>query len=86
VLVIEQLDPQSYSPVNPFYHSEFDTSDKLSIDQMEAVASALLGAALDLTEKGEDSYSSAQSLVALAVVAAVVAFAAVIISRIRRGV
>lgn len=46
VLVTEELDPVSSYPLNPYYHTEADTLDKLSLDQVEAVAEAVIGATL----------------------------------------
>ena len=86
MLVIEELAPSSAVPVNPYYHTEFDTADALSVEQMEEVASALVATVLDLTDQGEDSYSFPYSLVFGAVGIASVALVAVIAMRSRKGV
>lgn len=45
MLVIEELDDRNF-PLNPYYHTSQDTLDTLSMDQVEAVAEALLGGLL----------------------------------------
>lgn len=52
MLVIEELD-EDYFPVNPAYHTGLDTIDILAMDQVEAVAEALLGGLLTLDD-GDD--------------------------------
>lgn len=86
VLVIEEITPTSYTPLNPYYHSASDTADKLSISQMEEVASALVGAALDLTDQGEGSYSFPYSIVLGSAGAALVGLATIVVLRRRKGV
>lgn len=51
MLVIEELSDRDF-PVNPFYHTSADTLDRLSMDQVEAVAEALLGGLLLMDEDG----------------------------------
>lgn len=86
VLVIEELDMPGATPINPYYHSEFDIAAALSVEQMEEVASALVATVLDLTDQGEDSYSFPYSLVLGAVGITSVALVAVIAMRSRKGV
>ena len=78
VLVIEELDAETGRPVNPFYHTSDDTADELSEGQMVAVSKMILGALLDLTDQGEDSYTDSDirtltivSILAIAVTAVV---------------
>jgi hypothetical protein len=85
ILVLEQLDPSSMTPANPYYHTEFDTSDKLSVAQMEEIAAALVGAALNLTTQGEDSYSSPYSFVVVAAVLTAATTAIILVIRRKRG-
>ncbi|UCE81305.1 MAG: M28 family peptidase [Methanobacteriota archaeon] len=59
VLMIEELSQPTLFPVNPYYHSSEDTSDKLSEEQMVVVTKALIGALLNLTGQGELSYTPA---------------------------
>ena len=82
ILMIEELDPSTGAPVNPYYHTESDTADKLSSKQMEEIASALIGAVLDLTGPGEDSYSFPYSTVLA--VAGVSGLALVVVAIARR--
>ena len=86
VLMIEELDPSTGAPVNPYYHTESDTADKLSSKQMEETASALIGALLDLTNSGEDSYSLPYSTVLAAAGASGLALAVIAIARKKRRV
>ena len=86
VLVIEELAPTSAIPVNPYYHSEFDTASTLSVEQMEEVAAALLATSLNLTDEGEVSYSLPSSLVLVTVGVASAALVAIVVSRYRKGV
>lgn len=53
MLVIEELDDESYFPVNPHYHSSTDTVDRLSLEQVVAVTQALIGGLL-LSEEDQD--------------------------------
>ena len=86
ILIIEELDQVTNAPLNPFYHSPEDTVDKLSDEQMTAVAKALLGALLDLTCEGEDSYTQRLYVVAAAATAMVViATALLLLTKGRRG-
>ncbi len=88
VLVIEELDAHTGSPVNPFYHTSWDTADMLSEGQMAAVSKMILGALLDLTDQGEDSY--AESNVTVLVLTSMIIIVAVplmiLYLRSRRGV
>jgi Zn-dependent M28 family amino/carboxypeptidase len=86
VLVIEELSPTNAAPINPYYHTASDTADKLSVSQMEEIASALVGAALDLTDQGEDSYSFPYSLVLGVAGVVATALAVTIVLRSRKGV
>ena len=72
ILIIEELDSVTKKPLNPYYHSSEDTADKLSDEQMTAVAKALLGTLLDLTYQGEDSYTRQPYVVVVAVVVAII--------------
>ncbi len=86
ILMIEELDPHTYAPVNPYYHTESDTADKLSSEQMEDISSALIGTILDLTDSGEDSYSFLYSTVlAVAGVSGLVLAVIVVARRKGRG-
>ena len=51
VLLIEEIDSESYYPANPYYHSSYDLAEVLSEEQMTAVSKTLLGALLDLTNE-----------------------------------
>lgn len=51
MLVIEELSDRDF-PVNPYYHTSADTLDTLSMDQVEAVAEALLGGLLLMDDDG----------------------------------
>jgi len=51
MLVVEELD-DLLSPVNPNYHTSYDTADKLSPEQLEAVTEALLGGLLLIDDDG----------------------------------
>jgi len=53
MLVVEELD-NSFFPVNPSYHTSYDTADRLSTEQLEAVTEALLGGLL-LVDDGDDT-------------------------------
>jgi hypothetical protein len=90
VLISEEMDPDTQHPVNPYYHTSDDTTARLSEGQMEAVAKMLLGALLDLTDQGEDSYAKSHlgTLAALSILAlvAVSALVAALHLRRRRGV
>jgi len=86
ILMIEELDPSTGAPVNPYYHSESDTADKLSSKQMEEAASALIGAVIDLTSPGEDSYSFPYSTVIAAAGVSGLALVVIAIARRKRGV
>lgn len=50
MLVIEELDG-SYFPLNPYYHTSYDTTDTLSLGQVVAVTQALLGGLLLLEDE-----------------------------------
>jgi len=52
MLVVEELD-DLFFPVNPSYHTSYDTVDILSPEQLEAVTEALLGGLL-LVDDGDD--------------------------------
>ena len=84
ILIIEELDSVTKRPVNPYYHSSEDTADKLSDEQMTNVAKALLGALLDLTYQGEDSYTRQSYVVVAAVAMAVVIAVTVLLLRRRK--
>lgn len=86
ILMIEELDPTTDAPVNPYYHTEFDTADKLSNKQVEEITSALIGALLDLTNSGEDSYSFPYSTVLAAAGASGLALAVIAVARRKRRV
>ncbi len=51
MLVIEELGEDNF-PVNPNYHTPADTLDTLAMDQVEAVAEALLGGLLLMDDDG----------------------------------
>jgi Zn-dependent M28 family amino/carboxypeptidase len=86
LLVIEQLDPFTEGPVNPYYHTESDTVDMLSAKQMGNVASVLIGTVLDLTYQGEDSYTFPYSIMLAAAGMGVLALAVVAVVRMKRRV
>ena len=50
MLVIEQMDSNTGMPANPYYHTAYDTSDHLSVEQMTEITKAMLGAMLILNE------------------------------------
>ncbi len=50
MLLIEELSYPDNIPVNPYYHSSDDTSDKLSESQMENATKALAGGVLQVTQ------------------------------------
>jgi len=50
MLLIEELSAPRGFPVNPYYHSSDDTSDKLSESQMENATMALAGGVLQITQ------------------------------------
>ena len=50
MLVIEELGGPHEFPVNPYYHSSEDTSDKLSVSQMENTTKALAASVLQVTQ------------------------------------
>ena len=50
MLLIEELGGPHEFPVNPYYHSSDDTSDKLSESQMENTTMALAGGVLQVTQ------------------------------------
>ena len=78
VLIIEEIDPETYLPANPHYHTSYDLAEVLSEEQMTAVSKTLLGALLDLTDQGEDSYAKSNvGAFVLALTAALIAAAAV---------
>ena len=52
MLVVEELD-DSFFPVNPSYHTSYDTADRLSPEQLEAVTEALLGGLLLVDDGGD---------------------------------
>ncbi|MGQ9587071.1 MAG: M20/M25/M40 family metallo-hydrolase [Thermoplasmata archaeon] len=72
MLVIEELSTASNEPVNPFYHTSNDTSDRLSEDQMEEVTKAMAAGLLELL-------STPRNTLALVIVVFAAAVAAVII-------
>ncbi|UCE91741.1 MAG: M20/M25/M40 family metallo-hydrolase [Methanobacteriota archaeon] len=88
VLIIEEIEAETLNPVNPYYHTSDDTAAELSVGQMAAVSKMLLGALLDLTSQGEDSYakSNVAAIVFASIVMVVVASAIAIRLRRRRGV
>ncbi|MEW5747828.1 MAG: M20/M25/M40 family metallo-hydrolase [Candidatus Thermoplasmatota archaeon] len=51
MLVIEELGDRDF-PVNPYYHTAADTLETLAMDQVEAVAEALLGGLLLMDDDG----------------------------------
>lgn len=73
ILVIEELNQSTHFPVNPYYHTSYDTADKLSEEQMTLVAKALLGTLLHLTDQGEYSYTPAfYGIVAAAMISVII--------------
>lgn len=88
VLIIEEIDVETYAPANPCYHTPCDRADILSDGQMAAVSKTLLGALLDLTNQGEDSYAKSNvgaiALISITIIAAV--SIAIFYLRSRRGV
>lgn len=54
-LVTEEIDPRSWYPVNPNYHTENDTFSTLSVDQVAQVTKALAGGLLlDLVDPDKE--------------------------------
>ena len=81
ILVIEQLNPTTKLPVNPNYHTSFDTSDTLSQKQMEEVAKMLVGVVADRTDSGEDSYLTLQMAIVLVCSATTVSLVVLVFRR-----
>jgi hypothetical protein len=86
VLVIEEIDPSTGMPVNPYYHTASDTIDKLSASQMGDVASVLIGTVLNLTYQGEDSYAFPSSMLIAVAGIGVLTLAIVAVVKIRKRV
>lgn len=80
ILVIEEL--ADGLPVNPYYHSENDTVDRLSQEQMTVITKALLGGFLELQSLHKEKTSYVEILAIST--AAVVAIAMVILLYIIR--
>ena len=70
-------------PVNPYYHTEYDVSEHLCPEQMEAVTRAVLGALLEL-EQPEPENGSSTALVATVVIAATASSATIAFVILRR--
>lgn len=83
MLVIEELDSGMF-PVNPLYHTSYDTLDTLSLDQVVAVTEALLGGLLLLEDGDGDSGRTLVFGIAL-MAAVIVSVALFIYVRRRRG-
>jgi len=84
VLVTEELNPFSSYPLNPYYHTEADTLDKLSLDQIEAVAEAVIGGTLMIADV--DTERTADSLLlAIGICAIICVTVAFIIASRRRN-
>ena len=81
ILVIEQLNLTTKLPVNPYYHTSFDTSDTLSPQQMEEVAKTLVGVIADRTDSGEDSYLTLQMAIVLVCSATTVSLVVLVFRR-----
>lgn len=83
MLVIEELG-DNYLPVNPQYHTSYDTLDTLSLEQVVAVTEALLGGLLLLEDDGDGDRSALVFGTAL-MSAVIVSVALFIYVRRRRG-
>lgn len=80
MLVIEELDDRNF-PLNPRYHTTFDTADRLYPEQLEAVTKALVGGLL-MVEEGDDTMMIFGIVI---MSAAIVSFSLFIHIRRRRG-
>jgi len=69
MLVIEELSTTTNEPVNPFYHTPNDTSDRLSEDQMEEVTKAMAAGLLELLSPHKNTLVLVIVLLAVAVAA-----------------
>lgn len=88
LLITEELDPARQTPVNPHYHTESDLLASLSMDQLVAVAEAVIGGALSLAcENLEPSQGSSDSLLVGIGVVAIVSSALIfmVVSRRRNS-
>ncbi len=80
MLVIEELDDLNF-PLNPQYHTSYDTLDTLSLDQVAAVTQALLGGLLS-GEEGDDKMLLFGTVLMSAVIVTIALF---VFIRRRRG-
>lgn len=85
ILMVEELYPTTYIPVNPYYHSSADTAEKLSEEQMTEVARTVLATILYLTDQGEDSYTLAYYGIAAATFVAAVTVVTLLLLNRRKG-
>jgi len=83
MLVIEEFNPITYVPANPYYHTAQDTVDRLSVEQMTAVAQMLLGGFAHMTAEGESDHSPVIGVLAISASGAIAV--AVLILRFNRG-
>jgi len=83
MLVIEEFNPITYVPVNPYYHTAQDTADRLSVDQMTAVAQMLLGGFAVMTAEEGSGWSAIIGFLAVSAFGAVVAV--ILIFRFNKG-
>ena len=85
ILVIEEI--SGGLPVNPYYHSENDTADHLSQEQMTVVTKTLLGCFLELqSPNATEDHSAAVLVVTAAAAFAIVVVISLIIIRRRKAV
>ena len=82
VLVIEEM--ANNRPVNPGYHTENDTSDSLSMEQMTVITEALLAGFLTLQTPQEEKSSYAAWIISGLVIIAVVALSSLYVLRRRK--
>jgi hypothetical protein len=88
LLITEELDSARETPVNPYYHTESDILASLSLDQLTAVAEAVIGGALSLAcETPEPSQDSSDSLLIGVAVVGIVSSALIfmVVSRRRNS-
>lgn len=55
MLMIEEISTDTHVPVNPHYHTENDTSDKLSQEQMAEITKAIVAGLMDVAKQERDS-------------------------------
>lgn len=79
MVAIEQIDPTTFYPVNPFYHSSEDRAFHLSQSQMASMTKAFLAAVLSLDLSSGDGTNQENIVIALVIVVIVAAAVVAII-------